>query len=108
MSAWAEDQRIRGYEANDSKGMITFLGDPAGDLTRSLGMELDHPGPIGAGIIGRCKRFAMHVVDGEVKVVKVSEAENDPAGDDHPEETLAPAMMEAIKAAAAAAGKDEL
>lgn len=107
MSAWANDQKVKGFEADDDRGMLTFLGDPAGDLTKSLGMELDHPGPIGAGIIGRCKRFAMFVVDGVVKVVKVSEAEDDPAGDSNPTDTLAPAMLEAIKAANAA-GSDEL
>ena len=59
-------------------------------------MELDHPGPISVGIIGRCKRFALYAVNGEVRYVAVSEAFNDPAGDDDPSATLAPAIMDAI------------
>jgi len=38
------------------------------------------------------------ILDGEVKIVRVAEAEDDPAGDDRPDVTLAPAMLEAIKA----------
>merc|ERR1719277_2768907 len=61
-------------------------------------MEMIHPGPYGVGIIGRCKRFAMYVEDGTVKLIKVSERPDDPAGDDDPEATLAPSMIKAIKA----------
>jgi len=90
MQGWAENQGIEG-------SMITFMGDPAGELTKALDMSMTHPGPPSVGIIGRCKRFALHVVNGEVKIVRVSEAEDDPAGDDNPEATLAPAMISAIK-----------
>ena len=83
-------------EANDDAGRITFLGDPSGELTRKLDMELNHPGPQSKGIIGRCKRFALYVVKGEVKYVAISEAEDDPAGDDRPEATLAQAMLGVI------------
>ena len=83
-------------EANDEAGRITFLGDPSGELTRKLDMELNHPGPQSKGIIGRCKRFALYVVKGEVKYVAISEAEDDPAGDDRPEATLAQAMLGVI------------
>lgn len=96
MSAWATDQGVEHAEAGDDEGRITFLGDPAGELTRKLDMELNHPGPQSVGIIGRCKRFAIYAVNGEVKYVAVSEAEDDPAGDDDPSATLADAVLHAI------------
>ncbi len=96
MSGWARNLGVEHCEANDTDGRITVLGDPTGSLTRELDMELDHPGPISVGIIGRCKRFALYAVNGEVRYVAVSEAFNDPAGDDDPSATLAPAMMDAI------------
>lgn len=91
MTAWAEDQGVEDT-------YITFMGDPACELTKALDMEMTHPGPPSVGIIGRCKRFAVHFVDGVAKTVRVSEGPDDPAGDDDPSATLAPAMLEAIKA----------
>eukprot|EP00970_Alexandrium_tamarense_P015119 scaffold4733_cov170-Alexandrium_tamarense.AAC.33 len=88
MSAWANDLGVDNYEAGNDKGRLTFLGDPEGVLTRKLEMEMTHPGPISVGIIGR--------LNGEVKYVAVSEAEDDPAGDENPEKTLAPAILDAI------------
>mmetsp|Transcript_33929 Transcript_33929/g.57610 ORF Transcript_33929/g.57610 Transcript_33929/m.57610 type:complete len:120 (-) Transcript_33929:274-633(-) len=96
MSAWASDQGVEHSDANDSEGSITFLGDPTAELTKKLDMEMIHPGPHSKGIIGRCKRFALYAVNGEVKYVAISEAEDDPAGDDDPSATLAPAIMNAI------------
>lgn len=90
MKAWAKDQKIEG-------SMIKFLGDPACTLTKAHDMVMTHPGPVSVGIIGRCKRHAMYVDDCEVKYVAVCDSDDDPAGDDEPEETCAPAMMEAIK-----------
>ncbi|KAL1496866.1 hypothetical protein AB1Y20_014450 [Prymnesium parvum] len=92
MSAWAKDQGV------DKQSFITLMGDPSGVLTKTLSMEMIHPGPYSVGIIGRCKRFALYAEDGVVKLVKVSEAADDPAGDDNPEETLAPSIVKAIKA----------
>ena len=83
-------------EANDNDGRITFLGDPAGALTKYLDMEMTHEGPASVGIIGRCKRFALWAVNGTVKYVAISEGPDDPAGDDNPESTLAPAILDAI------------
>lgn len=74
------------------------MGDPEGALTKALDMELTHPGPIGKGLLGRCKRSAIYAVNGEIKAVHISEAENDPAGDEDPSKTLADAMLDAIKA----------
>jgi 2-Cys peroxiredoxin 5 len=89
MDAWGEDQKI-----GDS--MITFLADPRSEVTGALGMILDHPGPISKLGYNRSKRFAMYIVNGVIKAWKVSEAPDDPAGDDDPSATLAPAMIEEI------------
>lgn len=96
MNAWASDLGLEHSGANDSLGRITFLGDPYGDLTSKLEMEMTHPGPLGKGLVARCKRFALYAVNGDVKYVAVSEADDDPAGDDNPSATLAPAILEAI------------
>jgi len=77
--------------------MIQMMGDPSGEFTRECGMELTHPGPKSKGLYGRCKRFAMHVVNCEVQHVAVSERDDDPAGDGHPGSSCAEAMIEAIK-----------
>jgi len=93
MKAWAEQQGI-----DKAKGLITFAADPSGALTRALGLQLTHAGPLSKGIIGRGKRAAMCIEDGALKLVHVAEKPDDPAGDDFPEVTLAPAMLEALKA----------
>ena len=90
MKAWGKDQKIDGTN-------IRFMGDPAAELTKKLDMELTHPGPASIGIIGRCKRHALIVDDGEVKWFAISEDDDDPAGDDDPEDTCAPAILEALK-----------
>jgi len=90
MQAWAKDQKI-------GLSKISFMGDPAGIFTKSLDMEMTDPGPPSVGIIGRCKRFALHAVDGEIKHVAISEGPNDPAGDGNPTATLAEAMINSIK-----------
>ena len=89
MQAWAIDQMADG-------SLLSFMGDPYSIVTRALEMELTHPGPQGVGLINRCKRFALHIVDGKVMAVRISEREDDPAGDDFPEDTCAPAMLEII------------
>lgn len=114
------------------------MGDPSGVFTKAIAMEMVHPGPYSVGIIGRCKRFAMYVVDNVVQLVRVrrslarvspptasattlhpyfhllptvptpshrcirctrrqvSERPDDPAGDDDPQATLAPSMIEVL------------
>ena len=74
MAAWAESQKVGG-------SIITFLGDPTGEFTRQVGMVITHPGPCGVLGPNRCKRFVLVVDDGIVKNVAVSEAPDDPAGD---------------------------
>ena len=92
MTAWAKDQGVE-----DS--MITFLGDPTASFTKAVGMELTHEGPIGKGLLSRCKRFAMLVDDSTVKGVAIAESEFDPAGDDFPEKTLTDALLAMVKEA---------
>lgn len=92
MSAWAVDQGV------EEDSLVKLMGDPHAALTKALDLEMTHSGPASIGIVGRCKRFALYVVDGIVKIVRVAEAEDDPAGDDYPDVTLADAMVDAIKA----------
>lgn len=56
MKAWGE-------ATGAAAAGITMLAD-AGDWTKALGMNFDAPP---AGLIGRSKRYAMHVVDGKVE-----------------------------------------
>jgi 2-Cys peroxiredoxin 5 len=90
MMGWAADQKIDG-------SMIKMMGDPAREFTSACGMEMTHPGPPSVGIIGRCKRHAIHVVNAVVQFVAIAEADDDPAGDAFPDVTLAPAMLEAVE-----------
>jgi len=64
--------------------MVTLMADTKGIFTRKLGLLMTHPGP--KSVLGtyRCKRFAMVVDDLEVKALEISEAEDDPAGDNDP------------------------
>jgi len=98
MEAWAKDQKT-------GLSLLQLMGDPKGDLTKALDMELTHPGPKEVGLYGRCKRHAIYAVNGEIRAIRIAEAEDDPAGDARPENTLADAMLEAIRAAKAAAGE---
>jgi len=90
MEAWAADQGV----AEDS--IIKLMGDPYGEVTEKLDMEMTHSGPKSVGLINRSKRFALYIDDGTVKVVRVAEADDDPAGDARPDVTLAESMIEAI------------
>mmetsp|Transcript_47352 Transcript_47352/g.95435 ORF Transcript_47352/g.95435 Transcript_47352/m.95435 type:complete len:102 (+) Transcript_47352:309-614(+) len=89
MSAWAKDQGIDG-------SIITFLGDPSRALTDALDMVLDHPGPMEVLGYKRCKRFALYLEDGVIRIWRVSEGPDDPAGDNDPSATTVEAMIVAI------------
>ena len=54
MAAWAESQGVKG-------SMLTFLADTRSELTRALGVVLDHPGPMSVLGNPRSKRFAMYL-----------------------------------------------
>lgn len=90
MKAWAANQGVEG-------SMITFLGDTRQEFTKAMKMSLTDPGPCGVLGQGRCKRYALYVVDGVVRYQAVSEAPGDPAGDEDPSKTLVDAMLKAIE-----------
>ena len=96
MKAWKKDQGLAGSE------MIEFVADTQAALTEALGIVLTTPGMGPCRVLGahtkRCKRTAMYVVDGVIKVVQVAEAEDDPAGDARPEATLIETMLPLIAA----------
>ena len=50
---------------------IAMMGDPDAEFTKALGMDFTAPP---AGLINRSKRYAMLVMDGEVKVLNVEES----------------------------------
>jgi 2-Cys peroxiredoxin 5 len=100
MSAW---KKAMGLEGSD---MIEFLADTHGDLTEALGLVLTGDGkayPKGDGpnkALGfhtkRCKRSAMYVDNGVIKVMQIAEAPDDPAGDDRPEVSCIENMLKLI------------
>lgn len=92
MNAWAKDQGV------DGSDLVTMMGDPSGAVSRALDLVMDHPGPVSVLGENRCKRFALYVEDGVVKVIEVSEGPDDPAGDEYPDMSCAPHMIEKIKA----------
>jgi len=87
MEAWAKDQGTEG-------SMLRLLGDTRSELTKALGTTLDHPGPMAVLGNPRCKRLSMLVQDCVVKTLNIAEAEDDPAGDDKPDISMAPKMLE--------------
>ena len=98
MQAWAKDQKT-----DETGGFITMMGDPSGQVTRALGVVLDHPGPMGLFGYPRSKRFAMILDDGVIKHFAISENQcpeplgcSDPAGDDYPESSCVEAMLEQL------------
>ena len=91
MGAWADAMKIEGSN-------ITFLADTRSECTKALGLVLDHPGPMGVLGNPRCKRFAMYVVDGVIKVMEVSASDSDPAGDDDPSASCIDNMLAKIAA----------
>ena len=91
MKAWAKDQSITG------DGLITFWADNLSVLTKALGMAISHPGPSGDLGPSRSKRFVLLVEDGVVTFVQLSEAPDDPAGDnDAASPVAAETMVEKI------------
>ena len=92
MAAWAENQGV------PTDSIIKLYGDPYGQVTEKLNMELTHAGPKQKGLVNRCKRFALYIENGIVRIVRVAESDQDPAGDDFPDVTLAESMIEAILA----------
>ena len=94
MTAWKKDQGLGGSE------MIEMVGDTQGELTAALNLTITHPGPkrVLGGAGPRCKRSAMFVDSGVIKVVSIAEAPDDPAGDDKPEVSCIENMLTLIAA----------
>ena len=91
MDAWAKDQGIAGSN-------IEFLADPNGETAKALGMVLTDPGPVYKLGPNRSKRFTMFVQDGVIKVIALSEAPGDPAGDDDPSNSCIDSVLAKIAA----------
>jgi peroxiredoxin len=86
MKAWAADQKVNGT-------IVTFMGDTRGELTQALGMFIDHKGPRNALGSARCKRSVLICDDGVIKHVLLSEAADDPAGDNDAKGPIAAQTM---------------
>lgn len=87
MQAWAKDQKVEG-------SFVKFLADTRSELTQSLGLVLDHPGPMSVLGNPRCKRYSMLVVNGVIKSINVAESEDDPAGDATPDVSMPAKILE--------------
>mmetsp|Transcript_6060 Transcript_6060/g.17902 ORF Transcript_6060/g.17902 Transcript_6060/m.17902 type:complete len:107 (+) Transcript_6060:295-615(+) len=74
MKAWAKDQKVDG-------SFFHFWADNLSVLTKALGMEITFGGPLKDLGPGRCMRFVLGATDGKVDFVQVSQAPDDPAGD---------------------------
>lgn len=95
MKAWKKDQNC-----DDGKcDLINFYGDPTSEFTKAAGvLMMDHPGPISVGLLNRCKRFILLVVDGKVVYKVIAEdVDYDPAGDDFPEKVLPAQIIPHVK-----------
>jgi len=91
MDAWAKDQGVAGSN-------IEFLADPNGETAKALGMVLTDPGPVYKLGPNRSKRFTMFVEDGVIKVIALSEAPGDPAGDEDPSNSCIDSVLAKIAA----------
>lgn len=60
-----------GEATGATKAGIAMVGDAAAEFTKALGMDFTAPP---AGLINRSKRYAMLVMDGEVKVLNVEDS----------------------------------
>jgi len=91
MMAFAKHHKIKG-------SLLTFFADPFGKVTRGLGMELKHPVvEEQLGLMGRCKRFGLLAVNGQVKLINMAFAQDDPAGADRPQNACAESLLSAIQ-----------
>lgn len=99
MSAWKDNQGLGGSD------LIEFVGDTQAEITEACGLMITDPGPrhlLGAHT-KRCKRSAMYVDDGVIKVIQISEGptpdgKHDPAGDDYPDMSCVENMLKLIAA----------
>jgi len=100
MTAWKKDMGLAGSE------LIEFVADTDADLTEALGILLTGDGKPYSKSEGpnnalgyhtkRCKRAAMYIDDGVIKVIQIAEAADDPAGDARPEVSCVENMLKLI------------
>ena len=74
----------------DKQQFVQLMGDPSGEFTKAVGMEMTHPGPPSVGIIGRSKRFAIYLEDGVVKLVQVIRPTSPPPPHHHHNTAVTP------------------
>jgi peroxiredoxin len=75
-----------------------MLGDPHSNLATAFDMKMDNPGPYGKFGQQRSKRFSALFVNGKLKILNLAERGDDPAGDDHPENSLVEKMIKDMEA----------
>ena len=102
MTAWSKAQGV------DALAHVHMRADTQACLTEALGLTLTGDGKDykkGEGpnkALGfhtkRCKRSAMFVDNGVVKVMQIAEAADDPAGDDRPEASCIENMLKLMAA----------
>jgi peroxiredoxin len=85
MTAWYKDQKVE-----DS--IIKFVADQRAEATKGLGLTILAP-PLKFGYYPRTKRFAMILVDGVVKSLRVAETGDDATGDSAPEMSFVEQML---------------
>jgi peroxiredoxin len=90
MDGWAKDTGAEG-------SMLNFLGDTRLELTKALGLVMDHPGPM--AVLGnlRSQRFSMLIDNGVIKVINLTATPDDPSGDGDPSKSLVEKMLEDLK-----------
>merc|ERR1712187_683227 len=76
--------------------MLTFMADTWGALSKALGVNMEHPGPLGKLGPTRCERHAVYVEDGIIKAFEVAASPDDPAGDAKPDVSLVENMMSKV------------
>lgn len=88
MKAWAKDQGSEG-------SILKFLGDTRCEFSKALQLTIE-PTP---SLLGntRCKRFAMMVDNGTIKVLNIAEGPSDPTGDGNPTVSFVEKMLEDLK-----------
>ncbi|PVA06312.1 peroxiredoxin [Thalassorhabdomicrobium marinisediminis] len=64
MGQWGED-------TGATEAGILMVGDPAAEFSKALGLTFSAPA---AGLIDRSQRYAMLVMDGEVKVLNIEDS----------------------------------
>jgi len=93
MTGWAKDQGVGG-------SIIKMLGDPRSEVTRAFDLVLDDAGPMENLGYPRCQRFSMLIDNGVIKSINLPGTPSDPAGDNHPSNSLVETMIEDLRAAA--------